>query len=275
LVEARLCIAYNGQENDYAKCMEYFLKAAACTPHPSSYEAMKHLGFMYEYGQGVEVNLNQALSYYEQSANGGSPDGCYCLGLHYYNLIQTNAIHLENLGKATMWLDKAAELGYNQDPELIDKCIYCWDKTSQAQVAVIEKYRSIIAQHQQSAEYAQVRSDKWKQTKSLQIGQTGNMAEQSGPEVVAPAETPAVVNSVVAPVNSESEKGKEEEKKKEVASQPDNFAAKALTKTNGPAMFSNSAPKDTPPLNQDSASEEGWTPAGGKRSRGRGRGHNS
>ncbi len=264
VVKAGLWIAYNPQEKDdkdqknaYKKGMQYFMMASACIPHPSSYEAMKHLGFMYQYGHGVAVDPIKELSLYNQSANGGSPDGCYCLGLHHYNLIQTNSIDLENLGKAKIWLDKAAELGYDQDSELTKKRIDCLTKM----------YQFHIAQQQQQSTQAYLNK-----LKQIQMGDTGNMAEQSGPEVVTPAETAAVFDSV-ALANLGSEKRKEEEKQEEVAPQPDNSAARALT--GGAGTFkkeakARSAANKTPSPSTDPESD-GWTSVGRGNRQGRGR----
>lgn len=283
LVEAGLCIAYNGQEDDYGKGMEYFEKAAVCTPHPSSYEAMKHLGFMHEQGQGVDVDSTKALSYYEQSANGGYPEGCYCFGVHYYDLIQANDINPENLEKAATWLERAAELGYNGDPELSKKRFESWKKRSEFHIGKFNEFIHLVAYHQQ---LAQTCSGKLNQ---IQSELAGNTVEKSGPAVVTPAvvDSVALVNSgsekeeerstqetmtpaVAALENSRSEK--EEEKKEEVASKSKSKPTAQDLKKQG-LFKADSSTEKKPPSNTDlnqNQSSGGWNPVGGgKRGRGR------
>ena len=53
-----------GVEQDYARAMEWYEKAAT-SGNPS---AMNNIGYMYEYGQGVEQDYAKAKEWYDKSA---------------------------------------------------------------------------------------------------------------------------------------------------------------------------------------------------------------
>jgi TPR repeat protein len=60
-----------GVQTDYAKAMYWFVEAAA---HGDS-DAQNQLGWMYQYGQGVEPNDAKAVTWYSMSADQGNRRG--------------------------------------------------------------------------------------------------------------------------------------------------------------------------------------------------------
>ncbi|MBY0377291.1 MAG: hypothetical protein K2Q33_01840 [Gammaproteobacteria bacterium] len=152
LVQAGLYIAYNGVEPDYTKGFDYFRKAADCVPCPASYAAMKHLGFMYENGHGVEVDLDKSTQHYKDSAAGGDPAGCYCAGLYHYKLFQKNGSDdFINLAEAAILFEKAAQSGTLDYIKLDSPLLRgCWEQLQKIHIALEKRH----------AEWAQFYSDK-------------------------------------------------------------------------------------------------------------------
>ena len=105
---------YSGQgaEQDYAKAMEWFEKAADLG---DSY-AMYYIAYMYQFGQGAEQDLVKALEWYEKSADLYNTDAMGSLGT-YYLLAQKYA-------KALGWYEKAADLG---NADAMDTIAYMYE----------------------------------------------------------------------------------------------------------------------------------------------------
>ena len=73
--------------------------------------AYLNLGYMYEYGEGVEANIHTAMDYYLKAANAGNEKGM----TNYGNRMLNGAEGLEkNEEEGIKWLTKAADLGYDK-----------------------------------------------------------------------------------------------------------------------------------------------------------------
>ena len=65
---------------DYAKAMEYYQMAADL----GNAEAWKGIGYLYDYGLGVEQDYVRALEYYQRAADQGDVGAMRNLGVFYY-----------------------------------------------------------------------------------------------------------------------------------------------------------------------------------------------
>lgn len=76
------CLYYygNGVDQDYAKAMEYFEKAANMG-NPTS---MGWVGSFYQNGESVEKNIDTAIEWYEKQGEAGDGDGYNEIGKLYY-----------------------------------------------------------------------------------------------------------------------------------------------------------------------------------------------
>jgi len=66
----------NGYPQDYTKALELYLRAAE-SGHASSYTC---IGYLYEFGKGVEIDKKKAKHYWELAAIGGDMNARHNLG---------------------------------------------------------------------------------------------------------------------------------------------------------------------------------------------------
>ena len=92
-----------GVEQDYAKAIEWYTKAA----DSGNTTAMYNIGYMYMYGEGVEQDGTKAIEWYTKAADLGDSDAMYNLGYMYY----TGEGVEQDGEKAVEWFTKAADLG--------------------------------------------------------------------------------------------------------------------------------------------------------------------
>lgn len=90
-------------EKDYAKAMEWYLKAA----EKGNSRAMNNIGFAYSRGAGVTKNETKALEWYLKAAAKGNEVSMENVGINYYYGQGTDV----NYAKAMEWYKKAAEKG--------------------------------------------------------------------------------------------------------------------------------------------------------------------
>ena len=93
----------NGVEQDYAKAMEWFEKAADL----GNSNAINNIAWMYKYGNGVEQDHAKAMEWYEKAVELGDGTAMNNIGLMYYNGEGVE----QDYAKALEWYEKAAELG--------------------------------------------------------------------------------------------------------------------------------------------------------------------
>ena len=95
----------NGVDQDYAKAMEWFTKAADL----GNASAMRWIGYMYHFGEGVEVDYAKAMDWYSKAADLGDSTAMIWIGSLYEN---GEGVEV-NYAKAMEWYIKAADLGYD------------------------------------------------------------------------------------------------------------------------------------------------------------------
>ena len=90
---------------DAIKCWEYIISNMSTNP-----ETYNNLGVSYYYGNGVDINYEKAVHYYEKAAAKGHPYGMYNLAVanEYGNGTP------KDINKAIKFYQKAAELGINE-----------------------------------------------------------------------------------------------------------------------------------------------------------------
>ncbi|KAI9028883.1 hypothetical protein CLU79DRAFT_736556 [Phycomyces nitens] len=96
----------NGVAVNYPQAMLWYKRSVKETKDA---EAMAKIGTMYEHGQGVEINEATAIDYYKQSADLGSAEGQYKMGLANWRGICNVPI---NLGDAVLWFTWSAKQKY-------------------------------------------------------------------------------------------------------------------------------------------------------------------
>jgi TPR repeat protein len=105
---------YNDQK-DYAKALEWYLKAA----NQGHAQAQNNIGALYAFGQGVEKSITKAIEWYTKAAKNGNV------------YAQKNLAHIYHTGngvqkdedKAIEWYTKAAQQG-NADAQWRLGCLY-------------------------------------------------------------------------------------------------------------------------------------------------------
>jgi len=73
-----------------------------------------YVGMMYQYGQGVDKNSNEAMNWYKKAARQGYLPAQYCLGMIYREIAGEGSFWgiAINYKESAKWLTKAAEQGY-------------------------------------------------------------------------------------------------------------------------------------------------------------------
>ena len=94
---------------DYGKAMEYFQLAADL----GNAEGWRDIGYLYEYGLGVEQDYAKALEYYSLAVERGVPEGMFEIG-RCYDLGQGVK---KDLDKAAKWYRRALDAGFEPRDE--------------------------------------------------------------------------------------------------------------------------------------------------------------
>lgn len=92
-----------GVEQDYAQAKEWWEKAAEL----GDAAAMSNVGVLYEYGEGVEYDYTQAVEWYEKGAELGNDTAMRGIGLMY----ATGKGVKQDYARAIEWWEEAAALG--------------------------------------------------------------------------------------------------------------------------------------------------------------------
>lgn len=95
------------------EAFEYYLKAA----RQGDAEAQFYLGLCYNYGDGVEKDLSEAVVWFRKAAHQGLAQAQFNLGLCYYN---GNGVE-KNLSEAVKWFRKAAVQGLAKAQDMLRK----------------------------------------------------------------------------------------------------------------------------------------------------------
>ena len=98
-------VYYNGRgvEQDYAKALEWYEKAADL----GNSSAMNQIGNLYGHGLGVELDYAQALEWLEKSADLGNSDAMNNIAYMYYDGLGVE----QDYTQALEWFEKSADLG--------------------------------------------------------------------------------------------------------------------------------------------------------------------
>ncbi|GHU03619.1 hypothetical protein FACS1894205_0470 [Alphaproteobacteria bacterium] len=93
---------------DYAAALERWSADAEADPR-SQYS----IGYLHQYGLGVDADPSEALKWYEKAGAGGFGDAWYAIGLLY----EDTKLGARDLAKAMDYYKKAAQTGPNKDAE--------------------------------------------------------------------------------------------------------------------------------------------------------------
>ena len=88
----------------YQEALRHYLKPDA----QKKPEVMNHIGYMYDYGQGVEKDASIGVQWYRKAAEQGFAKSQYNLGHCYENGSGVK----KDLNEAVRWYRKAAAQGY-------------------------------------------------------------------------------------------------------------------------------------------------------------------
>lgn len=106
-------IYYNGDgvDQDYAKAMEWYSKAADL----GNASAMIWIGYMYYFGEGVEVDYAKAMEWYSKAADLGNASAMNNIGVLYHDGLGVD----QDYAKAMEWFLKSVDAG-NTDYALMN-----------------------------------------------------------------------------------------------------------------------------------------------------------
>jgi uncharacterized protein len=140
------------QARNYAAAFAKFQKAAQM----GNPQAQRHLGYLYESGQGAPANAQEAFRLYMKAAGEGDSAAQKCLGLLYEEGRGTP----ENWSEAARWYQKSADQ-HNQDGEFALGRMYEFGMAvPQSRATAIAWFRKAGAQgHSQAAYFARWLSD--------------------------------------------------------------------------------------------------------------------
>ncbi|KAI8142152.1 hypothetical protein BJV82DRAFT_517070 [Fennellomyces sp. T-0311] len=96
----------NGTEVNKCKAFEYYILVAE-SEKPNSMDAMLRVAYMYEEGDGVQVNPAAALKFNQSCADKGHPEAQYNMGMAYWRGKYNANI---NLGEAVVWFTHSATI---------------------------------------------------------------------------------------------------------------------------------------------------------------------
>ncbi len=94
---------FSSTDQDYEQAVTWYRKAA----EQGNASAQNNLGYMYEYGKGVEKDYQQAVTWYRKAAEQGNASAQYNLGDMYRNGYGVE----KDYQQAVTWYRKAAEQG--------------------------------------------------------------------------------------------------------------------------------------------------------------------
>lgn len=91
-------------ETNYEEAVKWFRKAA----DKGLPEAQRSLGFMYDFGRGVTMNIGESARWYKKAAEQGDAISQHALGWRYYDRKGV----AQSYEEAVKWFRKAAEQGF-------------------------------------------------------------------------------------------------------------------------------------------------------------------
>ena len=106
------------EEENYASTFDEYMAYA----QKNDPDAQYNLGYMYETGDGVDQDLQQAKKWYEKAAKQNQPDAQYALAVLYY---YDNGVIKQNYAEAKKWFEKAA---YNGDDYAMNLLGYMYEQ---------------------------------------------------------------------------------------------------------------------------------------------------
>lgn len=97
------------EKEEYEEALVCFLKSVKYTGtnDEDKGNSLYFLGFMYRHGQGVDKDIAQAMTYFEQSVNLGNEGACYSLATVYYH----GKFFPRDYAKAKYYYELGAERG--------------------------------------------------------------------------------------------------------------------------------------------------------------------
>lgn len=84
-------------------------------------EAQYHLGWLYANGNGLRVDVPEAIRWWERAAASGHPDAEFAIGLAYLNG-ETKTLK-KDFGKAVEWLMRSARQGNRDAREILERLV--------------------------------------------------------------------------------------------------------------------------------------------------------
>ena len=99
----------HGTKQDYAKAIDWLLKAATDDGENGSPEAMALLGDIHYNGYGLDKNINNALQYYSNAANLGHAQSGFVVGNLYAQGVDGIDVNLAN---SLLYWEQAAVNGH-------------------------------------------------------------------------------------------------------------------------------------------------------------------
>lgn len=131
------CYEYgNGVELNIEKAIEWYQKAAK----QGYTEAQCHLGFCYYRGRGIKQNYAEAKKLFQEAAEQGYAEAQYHLGICYYHGRGVK----QNYAEAAKWFQKAAGQG-------LAKAQYCLGICFFEGYGVVQSYKKALEWYQKSA----------------------------------------------------------------------------------------------------------------------------
>jgi TPR repeat protein len=259
-------------QRDYPVAVGFFSKVIEYAAGTfAAAKAKKDLGFMHENGHGVAADANKALSLYKASAEEGYPEGCYCFGLHHYNLylnqeaIEASALQQasDSLNIAKEWLGKARTLGYIAPPHDSNKLVDCLKHAAQVDGQLSDYYHSLSVQATKRQTHAELCLDSLAQ--SSQMAAISNLSAQP-PVAVDPMDTQKPEVIAAGPLEAQEPEKKEEQPANSSATTPAQKGPGQAAALKEMGMF-----KKTPPPASTPKKGGEWQTAGrGRGGRGRG-----
>ena len=134
-----------GVTKDYAKAVEWFLKAA----NQGYAYAQYSLGHMYKQGKGVAKDYAKAVEWYRKAAKQGNAHAQYDLG----NMYREGEGVAKDYAKAVEWYSKAAKQGYADAHHSLGDMYYSGRGVAKDYAKAVEWYRKAAKQGNAHAQY--------------------------------------------------------------------------------------------------------------------------
>lgn len=133
---------------DYATAVEQWTPLAEAGDARAQYA----LGFLYQFGQGVERDYAQALDYFRRAARQNDPDAQYALGMLYEQGLGTDR---RDPREALQWYRRAADSGLNANAEFATARMYLKAQGTARNIEAAWGYfKSAAAKDHPAAQYA-------------------------------------------------------------------------------------------------------------------------